>query len=424
MEKVFYVLLFNLLFGLLTGAVAQTHTVFLADTRSYRLYTTENPCIDESRKKLTFRAEFRDPVLARNPDIVARAAVVGASVLKKWPNRYTCINTNNFLGEVTSYYNGDLMFRVKTHLTDNLRNIDTQSTERFGKLKRGTPFSLVLRAYADGAYGGDWKTEPDFAGFLSDIENAEITEAEKPDRDFVVASVLDRGNGGFPASKTAISQEAADRLASASLNGVEGATLHLLYRAGIRDVIYTIRSRAQKGKTELTGDEKAAFATHKALIDRALQQRVGLMLMLKSEMDRLGISIDPSVASTYVATLPNAEDQVVPYIKAELLNGKFCKAIQRDVASVFRGSEVMDYFKTGNGCGMKAFTGANVEYTFMNLKNEGCSSDKSCRFSTQIRCVWQGLVMAQNCEGFEGAGLKVAGTVFFKNGKADRYEID
>ncbi len=118
------------------------------------------------------------------------------------------------------------------------------------------------------------------------------------------------------------------------------------------------------------------------------------------------------------------DDQAVKFIKTKLLHGKFCGEIRKNVAVISQGSAVFDYFKTKNGCGAQGFTGANFEFTFLNLKSDGCTGTSRCKFSTRIQCVWQGLIMAPNCEGFEGRGLKVSGTVYFTGGKADRYEIN
>lgn len=416
--------LIGLLLAFGSAAAADQGDIFVTDTWLYRLYVTETPCVDTSRRSLSFKAEFRDHILARNPDLVARAAAVGAATLQRWPSKVTCINSDSFVGSVNSYFDGNLMFRTKAHITDEFRTVDTQFAERYGKFARGTPLSDVLRAFGDGEYDTNGKSEPDFAQFLADVESAEATDTQKSDKDYIIASVLDRENRGFPASQTPASRDVIDRLTSASQSGVAGATLHLLYRAAIRDLVYAIRERAKNGKTVISADEKAVFEEHQELINRALAQKVGLMMLLKSEMDRFGISIDPSVDSTYVVSYPSPEKQVVLFIKSELLHGKFCRNLQTNIALTLQGSEIMDYFKTANGCGMKAFTGTNVKYSFQDLRSDSCIGSLSCKFSARIRCVWQGLILAQACEGFEGAGLQVSGTVYFRNGKAVRYEID
>lgn len=306
MKKLTLAFLISAFLGSFSQAIAQQHTVFIADTWSYRLFTIDEPCIDKSRRKLTFRAEFRDPVLARDPEIVARAAIVGASSLLRWPNRYTCIDHGNFVGEVTSYYSGDLMFRARTHLTDRLHTMTPQSAERFGGLKRGTAFSKIIRAYVAGEYRADQHTPPDIQKFVADLDNAEITEGEKPDLAFVIASALDRENQPFLPNRKPASQDIMDRLNFASENGVQGATLHLLLRAGIRDTIYEIRGRATKGDASVTPAEREILTQNLDLINRALEQKIGLMLLLKSEMDRFGLSIDPSVVSTNTNAVPVA----------------------------------------------------------------------------------------------------------------------
>lgn len=306
MKREFLICVAAFFFGFTSHAFAEEGRIFVADTLTYRLYIDDIPCGDRTQRALSFRAEFRDPVLARDPDTIARAALVGAIVMKRWPARVTCIDHNNFMGTVTSYYEGDLMYRGRTHVTQNLREYDPQSGERFGGSKRGTPFSLVLREFAKGAFRSNKSGPLDAREFIDALEKAEATRTEMIALDFIRASILDRENQPFLPSRKPASAEIIEGLELASANGVEGATLHLSRRAGIDTILRQIRRRALEGNAGVTDDEMDVLTENRELIDASLSQNVGLIKFLVSEVENLGISIDPSVPSTNTNSLPVA----------------------------------------------------------------------------------------------------------------------
>ncbi len=390
--------------------------VFVTDKFLYKVYTIENPCIETARRKLDFRLEFRDPALARDPEIIAQAVRQGAFWLQRWPSEYTCIAADNFVGNAISYYDGNLMYRAKVHVTSNLRETKILSGERLGKLVRGTPFSLIIRALGNQEYGGYGSgKEFRFDDLLNDLDSAELKEEEKPGRDFIA---------GFLTAQFAktMTGDARNRLNSASLGGSEGATSRLLSASGVEEAIHKIRYRTNSSVTDITPQEKATFEANADLISRALMQRVGSMMLLESELTRFGLTSDAEGPSKSKA--PSADSQVLPFVKEKFVAGKFCGGIRSYNESIWSDSQVGTYFRTASGCGIKLFTGANATYTFVDLTNDGCSGSVSCQFSTRIVCVWQGLVMAEACEGFEGRGREVLGTVYFRDGMADRYTIN
>jgi hypothetical protein len=390
--------------------------VFVTDRFLYKVYTIENPCIEKSRRTLDFRIEFRDPALARDPEIIAQAVREAASSLKRWRSEYTCIDDDNFVGNAISYYDGNLMYRAKVHVTSNLRETKVLSGEKLGKLVRPTRFSLIIRALGSGEYGGYGSGKAFRSDDLfNDLDSVDIREEEKSGRDFIV---------GFQKAQLAnrVTSEARERLELASKGGSEGATLRLLSDSGVEDVVFYIRSRTSSGVTSITPEETATLKTHKDLIDRALSQRVGSVMLLESELARFGLSFDADGPSQSQA--PSAESQVLPFVKEKFIAGKFCGGIRSYNNSIWSDSQVGEYFRTSNGCGIRMFTGANATYSFVDLTNDGCTGSTSCHFSTRIVCVWEGLVMAQACEGFEGRGMAVSGTVFFRDGMANRYTIN
>jgi len=292
--------------GLTSSASGQEATIFVADTMTYRLYISEIPCGAATQRQLSFRAEFRDPVLARDPDIIARAALVGAIALRRWPTRVTCIDTNNFLGRVTSYYEGNLMYRGRTHVTQNLREYELQSGERFGGLVRGTTFSLVLRDFAQGAFRPSNNAPLDTPAFFDALEKAASTPSETAAMDYIRASLMDRENDPFFPNARPASVEIIDGLERASQQGVEAATLHLLRRAGVDTIVRQIRGRAIEGNAGVTDEEMEILNESRGLIETAISQEIGLVLFLMSELDKVGVSIDPSMPSTNDNSLPVA----------------------------------------------------------------------------------------------------------------------